>query len=166
MGLVVGISGVSRAGKTTLAQQIINWYPEFQTVLISMDEFVFPVDQIPKIKNEVDWEVPASVDYNKLYTHLTTITPLNELIIVEGILIFNNDLLNSLFDRKIHVEIPENVFFERKKDDKRWKVPGWYIQHIWDAYEIYGNRSTQYALKVDGRIPFEKEKIKDYLNNK
>jgi len=166
MGLVVGISGVSRAGKTTLSKQIKKWYSGLQTAFISMDEFVFPVDQIPKINNEVDWEVPASVDYDKLYDHLTDITSFNDIIIAEGILIFNNENLNSLFNKRIHVEIAEDIYFERKRNDKRWKVPDWYIKHIWDSYGKYRSQATRNSLKVDGTIPLslQKMKIMDFLN--
>ncbi len=164
MGLVVGIGGVSRAGKTTLANLVQNWYSDLQSSIVPMDNFVFPIDKIPKINNEVDWEVPASVDYEKLYNHLTTNLPDNNLVIAEGILIFNNDRLNSIFNKKINIEIPKEVFIERKSTDTRWSEPDWYIQHIWDAYLTYGVRSVDDALIVDGCSPFDKVEIMNYLN--
>jgi hypothetical protein len=72
--------------------------------------------------------------------------------------------LNSIFNKKIHVEISEKIFFERKSADIRWKEPDWFIQHIWDAYLEYGARSTDDALIVDGSSLFDKKQIMDYLD--
>ena len=66
MGLVVGIAGVSRAGKSTLAAEIKENSKGLITEILSMDDFVVPEKNFPKINGLPDWESPATVDYSKL----------------------------------------------------------------------------------------------------
>ena len=69
--MIIGIGGVSRSGKSTLAALIYRLYTEGgQTaIVLAQDDFVFPTEQIPKIRNgseeEIDWEIPESIDFQR-----------------------------------------------------------------------------------------------------
>jgi len=161
--MVVGISGASRAGKSTLSNLLKDSFSKEKVTILHMDQFVFPQDQIPKIKDEIDWERPESVDYAKLAKAIEDTKSQNDLILVEGILIFHNDQLKNIYDRKIFVEIDYGTFLTRKKEDKRWPVPEWFIQHIWDSYLKYGMRNSENSLKVSGQSRFSISDIRKYI---
>ncbi len=163
MGLVVGIGGVSRAGKSTLSKMLKNTLHDSRMVILDMDDFVYPENQIPRIKNKTDWESPESVDYRKISGRIIEAKAAHDVVILEGILIFWVDSLNNLFDKKLFVEIPYEIFLERKRKDRRWNEPKWYIQHIWDSYLKYGIKNSEDSMKVDGNRSFEISEIQNFL---
>ncbi len=163
MTTVVGISGASRAGKTSLCNLLKDNFTEKSVRILHMDQFVFPEDQIPKIKDEIDWERPESVDYKKLNKAIEDAKGQNDLILVEGILIFYDNQLESIYDRKIFIEIDFDTFWNRKKEDKRWAVPDWFIQHIWDSYLRYGLRNSENSLRISGKSDYPIDDIKEFI---
>lgn len=138
MGKLIGIGGVSRAGKTSLAHFL-------QTQLsgcsiLHQDEFVKDPDQIPVIQNRVDWEHPDSIDWEKWKNAVMQSLEKNEYTIVDGLFAFNRDDLNELMDSKIYLSINKSRFHEAKKADERWgKEPDWFIEHIWNAHNKFAN---------------------------
>ena len=165
MAIVIGIGGVSRAGKGTLSSRIQKWYPDLNIVSLNMDDFVYPKDQLTTIRGEIDWEVPESVNYSKLATSIAEEKKRNHMVIVEGILIYNDEKLLALYDKKIFVEVDYETFKVRKKLDKRWKIPDWYIEHIWTSYIVHGRTNIDDSLKVDGTREFEQELIMNYIGD-
>ena len=107
MGLSIGIGGVSRAGKTTLSNYISSLYPKKKTLVISMDEFVHDDSEIPKVKDRIDWESPASVNYAAIKAKIQDNLDKYDIIITEGILIFYSEEVNKLFDKRIFIDIPK-----------------------------------------------------------
>ena len=66
--LVVGISGPSSCGKTTLARLLRDIWPK--TFILHEDDFYWPDSQIP-IKDDVqDWDCLEAVDLRKLHSAL------------------------------------------------------------------------------------------------
>jgi uridine kinase len=163
MGIVIGIGGVSRSGKSSLSKQIREWYSQNTVEILSMDEYVFPESHIPKVRDETDWEVPDSVDYEKLASAISHSREKTDLLIVEGILIFNDLKVSALFDKKIFIDIDYETFITRKKADTRWNEPGWYIEHIWTSYLVYGKMNTEDAFLVSGNAEFPRDKIMDFI---
>ena len=165
MGLVVGIGGVSRAGKSALSKRLKNRLPGIRIIILDMDDFVFPENEMPRINDEPDWETPESIDYTKLSGRINETKAEYDLVIVEGILIFCDESLNSLIDKKLFIKIPYETFLERKRKDRRWNEPEWYIQHIWDSYQKYGNKNSADIMKVNGGSSFEISDILDFINS-
>jgi len=163
LGIVIGIGGISRAGKSTLARKITSWLPENNVSTLEMDDFVFPEEQIPKIKNETDWEIPESVDYSRLATAISKEKKRTDIVIVDGIMIFNDPKLLALYDRKIFVEIDYETFILRKRKDRRWKIPEWYHEHIWTSYIVYGMMNIEDSFKLSGTSEFDFKEIMDFV---
>lgn len=139
MSLIIGIGGVSRSGKTWLAYKISELFQHKSILVINQDEYVFDVEDIPKVRGETDWECPESIDFNKLLDHIQIASATNDIIIVEGLLAFYENRIERLMDKKIFIEIPKTLFLERKVKDKRWgDFPEWYMEHIWQSYLTYG----------------------------
>ena len=97
MGLLIGIGGVSRAGKTTLSNYILNLYPNKKSLIIAMDDYVIDQDKIPRIKDRIDWETPASVDYDRIANKIAASVSEYDLVITEGILIFYSEDVKKEF---------------------------------------------------------------------
>lgn len=147
MGLVVGITGVSRAGKTTLSNDISNAFYGKSNIL-SMDAWPNPIRTIPRISGVVDWESPKSINFRKLYQEALRSRAQFDLTIVEGILIQSYQPLTRLLDKSIVVEIPKDVFLRRKRDDKRWDMDPWYFDHIWRSYHKFP--PPRRSRRIDG----------------
>ena len=167
MGLSIGIGGVSRAGKTTLSNYISSLYPNKKTLVLSMDkDFVHEEHKIPKIKDRTDWEIPASVDYIKLRKKIEESLDQYDLIITEGILIFYSEEVNQLFDKRIFIDIPKSLFYQRRHSESRWgEEPKWYIDYVWDSYQKYGKLKESYTetLYLSGDDQFSALTVDEYL---
>jgi nicotinamide/nicotinate riboside kinase len=158
--MVIGIGGCSRSGKTTLANDLV-WHfrnQNQQAMVLRQDDFVKRVKDIPLIRDEIDWECPASIDFELLKEAINFFRTRFEVVIVEGILVFADSSLNTLFDRTFFVEISEATFRTRKAADTRWgKIPDWFVTHIWQSYQRYGLPPAHLPnmSHVSGEVKFE-----------
>ena len=152
----IGIGGVSRAGKTTLAKKIINMFPDKKRVILHQDDYINAGYDIPLIKERVDWEVPESIDFSRLKYDFKWLSENVDLVILEGIFAFYDDELNSLYDMKIFVDIGYKDFINRKLLDKRWGYePLWYIYHIWDSYQVH----REEIMQMDDILVFDEKNM-------
>jgi len=125
--VIIGVSGRSCSGKSTVIKDLEEKY-KGKFLHINQDKFF-------KIKAD-NWERPESLRIDKLIeaikrlkagknafipTHRWTenfdreVKP-HEIIIVEGYLLFVNNELNKLFDKKIWVDVSDvNVLYRRMK---------------------------------------------------
>ena len=69
--------------------------------VLSQDDYVFPIEQIPKIYNgeevEIDWEIPESIDFQKYKTAILEAQKQFDHVITEGLLNFYDTEINSSF---------------------------------------------------------------------
>ena len=166
MGLLIGIGGVSRAGKTTLSNYIIGLYPKKKSLIISMDDYVLDPDQIPRIKDRIDWETPASVDYKAIKKKIKTSLDSYDFVITEGILIFYSEEINKLFDKRVFIDIPKSLFYIRRHSETRWgEEPKWYIDYVWDSYLKFGKLKESFndTLYIKGNEELSAIMIDEYL---
>ena len=164
--MILGIGGVSRSGKSSLARELISSFPGKRAIVLDQDNYVNEEGIIPRINGETDWESPESMNFRGFYEALVEASGSYELVIGEGILVFWDPLLADLFQKKILVQISRELFRERKVQDKRWgDFPKWYVDHIWDSYQKYGTtqKKGENLLIVDGSRPFDLPGILDFL---
>jgi len=164
--MIVAIGGVSRSGKTRLTKLVKEILGDIDVFTICQDDYVFNISDIPKIRELTDWECPASIDFNtfikaiqeakKNYTH----------VIVEGFLVFQDSVLNKLYDKSIFIEINQEIFTSRRLRDTRWEnEPNWYIDYVWESYLNHGRLPNDHnALMLDGTQIISEEQILAYLN--
>lgn len=165
--MLIGIGGVSRSGKSTLASELCNLFRgEGKTcMVISQDDFVKPISEIPKIDSEVDWEHPSGFRHETLLKAIDFLRPQFDILIVDGILAFYDSELKEKYTAKLFVEISKEEFMVRKSMDHRWGyVPLWYYEHIWKSFENYGipDFSKDSYLKVAGNKPYNMKSILNY----
>jgi nicotinamide/nicotinate riboside kinase len=133
--MVIGIGGVSNAGKTTLANRLKDALRPLHVKILCQDDFARPVFEIPRIRDHVDWEVPESIDLARYYRHILKAREENDIVIAEGLFAFCDKHIYSHYDKKIFLTISKETFLRRKSKDLRWgKEPEWYMEHIWQSH--------------------------------
>ena len=161
---IIGIGGVSRAGKSFLAKKMADFYTKsgVKVNILDQDNFVFPKDEIPRINGHIDWESPESINFQHLNKLILNSRKSYDVTIVEGILVFCNTDLINLFDYKVFITLPKDEFIKRKREDLRWgKEPEWYIEYIWEMHQNFGQLPQNYHanMVLDGRVIFNTEEI-------
>lgn len=141
--LIIGIAGGTGSGKTTVVNQIINQLPENEVTVISQDSYYKATDDLSyEERTKINFDHPRAIDFDLLVkqlqdlknnkiieqpiysfvTHNRTNDTLNthpkKVMIVEGILIFNNPDLRDLCDIKIfvHADADERLIRRLKRD--------------------------------------------------
>jgi len=133
--MVIGIGGVSNAGKTTLATRLAKQLEPLRVKVLCQDDFAKPLAEIPLIRSHMDWETPLSIDLVKYYKHILEANETYDVVIAEGLFAFCDQHLNKHYDKRIFLTISKRVFWERKSKDLRWgKEPEWYMEHIWQSH--------------------------------
>ena len=177
--LVIGIAGGTGSGKTTLMKNIIQRYGDSVCVL-SHDNYYRRLDHLTyEERTKINYDEPAALETDLMARHLdslrhgesilcpvydftvhnrsnetVTIYP-NRVIIVEGILIFENQALRDLMDIKIFVDTDADVRLCRriKRDvNKRGRslesVLEQYQTTVKPMHEKYVEPSKKYANLV------------------
>ena len=174
--LVIGIAGGTGSGKTTLMKNIINRFGDVVTVL-SHDNYYRRHDELTyEERCKINYDEPAALETDLMAYHLDllrrgesiecpvydfsqhnrsdetiTIEP-KRVIIVEGILIFENEPLRNLMDIKIFVDTDADVRLCRriKRDvNKRGRtlesVLTQYQETVKPMHEKYVEPSKKFA---------------------
>jgi uridine kinase len=139
--MVIGIGGLSRSGKSTLAQQLATQFREAgaSVRVLDQDDFVVAEEALPRIRDRADWDHPASMDFKGLLNGIQEARHRYEVVIVEGILVFYDPEVDALFDRRLFINLDKKRFLERRRSETRWGVePEWYLEHVWEAHWRYG----------------------------
>ena len=168
MGKIIGIGGVSRAGKTSLAQRISDWLVDENVKILHQDDYVVPNNEMPLVKGQIDWEKPESLDFVTFRKEILKAQEKYDYIIAEGLMVYNQAEVFELFDKKIFIEISKETFLSRKTLDSRWEnEPKWYIEHIWDSHFVNGRVSEgiKDVLCMSGENKFIADIVKHYLEN-
>ena len=141
--LVIGIAGGTGSGKTTVVNQIINELPTDEVCVISQDSYYKATDKLSyEDRTKINFDHPSAIDFNLLKQHISALkngevinqpvysfvthnrtkdtikTHPRKVVIIEGILIFNNKELLDLFDIKIfvHADADERLIRRLKRD--------------------------------------------------
>ena len=141
--LLIGITGGTGCGKTTVVNQIIAELPSGQVSVISQDSYYKDLSHLSyEERTKVNFDHPKSLDFDLLREHLSQLKegktimqptysfvehnrlPVTipivpcKVLIVEGILIFSHPDLRNLFDIKIyvHADSDERLIRRIKRD--------------------------------------------------
>lgn len=140
---IIGIAGGTGSGKTTVVNTILKGLPLDEVCVISQDSYYKATDKLSfEERNKINFDHPNSIDFDLLIEHLHRLkkghiidqpvysfvthnrtkdiikTYPRKVIIVEGILIFNNKTLLDLFDIKVfvHAQSDERLIRRIKRD--------------------------------------------------
>lgn len=161
---IIGIGGVSRSGKSNLARQIKNHFAKRKVLIISQDEFVIDETNIPKVGDRTDWEHPDSIDLGKILETVEDNKNECDLIIIEGILAFYFDELNTMYDKRIILNISKETFLNRRKQETRWgEEPEWFLAHVWESFLNYSNSELKNSIYISGEDQVDLDAVIDKL---
>ncbi|MEQ8470602.1 MAG: hypothetical protein RIC35_05425 [Marinoscillum sp.] len=164
--MIIGIGGVSRAGKTTLAERLKAHYEKAgKTVAIfCQDEYVKPKVSLPKVQGVPDWERPSTIKWDNLLRDVQRSEA--NIKIVEGLFSFYPASLRAQYDLKIFIEIEKPTFQSRKSKDKRWdEEPEWYAEHVWRSFMKYGQMKgdKQEYIPISGEQKIDLKEITELI---
>jgi len=139
VSLIIGISGGTGSGKTTVANRILESVSADEVVFIQQDSYYRNINDLPlDYRNIANFDHPDALDNDLLVNHVRrlkggeavelplydfkTSTRMNEtrhveskpIVIVEGILIFADPRLLEQVDIKVVVDAPDDVRFIRR----------------------------------------------------
>ncbi|XP_075225661.1 nicotinamide riboside kinase 1 [Lycorma delicatula] len=152
--IVIGISGVTCGGKSTLATALHKLYPS--SVILNQDDYFLPVDSdkhvlIPEL-NHFNWDILTAFDMHKMKSDITTtlnrrseIEP--NILIIEGLLILCDEDVSRLCDKKYFLTLTYEICLERrlKRTYDPPDVPGYFDKCVWPEYL----KSKEVALKLN-----------------
>ena len=157
--LLIGITGGTGCGKTTVVNQIVQEIPPGEVSVISQDAYYRDLSHLTfEERTKVNFDHPKSLDFDLLREHLSLlkqgkmimqptdsfvehnrtpqVIPIApcKVIIVEGILIFSHPDLRELFDIKIfvHADSDERLIRRIKRDTTE---RGRDIQEVLNRYQ-------------------------------
>lgn len=141
--LIIGIAGGTGSGKTTVVNKIIQELPTAEVCVISQDSYYKATDSLSyEERTKINFDHPRAIDFELIIEHIKKLkagktinqpiysfvthnrtidvvkTHPRKVIIVEGILIFNNEELRNLFDIKIfvHADTDERLIRRVRRD--------------------------------------------------
>jgi uridine kinase len=145
--MIIGIGGVSRAGKTSLSRYLKDRLHK-KAAEIHLDDYIkesshwdffskHPYFYLCKIHKVFNMEHPNTYDFNQLYEDIVKCMEENEIVIAEGFLITYDARIKSMLDKYIHITLSKNIFTQRRMKDFRSNL--WYANHVWKSFMKRGN---------------------------
>ena len=127
--LIIGIAGGTGSGKTTVVNKIINSFPTGEVAVIPQDSYYKDSSHIPpEERSKINFDEPAAIEWPLLVEHIealkagkaiemptysyltctrqpeTVRVEPRDVVIVEGILVLNDEVLRDMMDVKVFVD--------------------------------------------------------------
>ena len=137
--MIIGICGGTGSGKTTVANRILESVSRDEIIFLQQDSYYRNLDQMPlDFRRKVNFDHPDAIDNDLLVEHVrelkagrtvelpvydfkthtrlpeTLRTAPRPIIIIEGILVFNEERLRDEMDMKVFVDTPDDIRFIRR----------------------------------------------------
>lgn len=176
--MVIGICGGSGSGKTTLLNRLAERYSQLNPSVFSLDNYYKPKEEQQKDdKGVINFDLPSALDHKKLEEDLSrlvsgetievfeyhfntspnrhvliTIEP-SEIIIVEGLFVFEYEAVYKLLDFKIFVDVDPSIQLDRRiyRDQESRGYSREAILYQWENHVIpcYENYLAPHETKAD-----------------
>jgi uridine kinase len=156
--VILGITGGTGSGKTTIAEEICRSLGPETAVIIHQDSYYLDRSLLPSdSRNRINFDHPSAFEWKLLKRHIRALhagrtiqKPLynfhthsrmaetvgvepHPVLIVEGILVFEDQQLREMFDIKVYVDADADVRFIRRLD-RDVRERGRSLESIVDQY--------------------------------
>lgn len=190
--MVIGICGGSGSGKTTLLNRLAERYSQLNPSVFSLDNYYKPKEEQQKDENGViNFDLPSALDQKKLEDDLKrlvsgekievfeyhfntspnrhvliTLDP-SELIIVEGLFVFEYEAVYNQLDFKIFVDVDPSIQLDRRiyRDQESRGYSREAILYQWENHVIpcYENYLAPHETKADFIYHNDSRSEKDFV---
>jgi uridine kinase len=146
--IVIGIGGITRAGKSTLRKFLVERINPIG--MFHVDDFL--INPIKKWDEKIqeyieDWEDPVGHDLESMHKEMKALKELaiNSLdtesqdvkfMVAEGFLLYNRKEIADLIDVKISFVIDKELCRERRKNTKFYGSDYYFDEYIWRCYHL------------------------------
>lgn len=175
---LVGISGGSGCGKTTILKSIFEQMPKDSITLISQDNYYRPIEEQPKDKEGIEnFDTPDSFYRQRLINDIinlsqgkkitqdeytfnndeaiskqVVINP-SPIILIEGLFVFHFEEINSLLNYRVFIDTKEEIRLQRRidRDLKERGYPEKEVRYQWKNHVMpaYNNYLEPYLDSSD-----------------
>ena len=139
MAYIVGISGGSASGKTTLISKLKEYFSDYNLTVLSQDHYYKPLSFQKKDENgEINFDEPESLNLEKFISDIALLQSGNELVIeeyhfnnpnkssssiiikpatiilVEGLFIMSQSKIENKLDLKLFIDADEDIKYKRR----------------------------------------------------
>lgn len=162
---LVGVAGPSGAGKSTVTRLIEA--KNHNVLTVNLDNYFNDIDGFPKMNGVPNWDLPSNINYELLLENLrdlkqgksTKIPSLNkatseriykvvepkEVILVEGFLLYFDEKITHLFDKKIYIDVLDRTQLERRLRRETPERAEYVQEVVIPNFKIYGLPTKKYA---------------------
>mmetsp|Transcript_110705 Transcript_110705/g.202938 ORF Transcript_110705/g.202938 Transcript_110705/m.202938 type:complete len:576 (-) Transcript_110705:103-1830(-) len=142
---VVGISGASHSGKSTLARNLLRMFGEKTCMVVGQDDFRLGGNQVSPdswVQRDGcwlrDWETPNQTDWLAFCEAVRKATATYSIVLVEGFCLLHDDAMCKLLQGFIWVETEKDTCSRRRKSyPKHWDPTTYFEECIWAAHLRY-----------------------------
>ena len=151
--VLIGISGGSASGKSTLSRMISERLENYKSEIINADKY-YKRDDMPQMISPLtgvpglDWNTPAAIDIDAMLAYLNEklADASYDFIIIEGAFIFCYEKLHEMCDLKIFIDLDSDIRMYRRIK-RNMAVRGLSLEEIGDYFTEYAKFSEQkYSL--------------------
>ena len=136
---LIGITGGTGCGKSTIVDKIINEISDKDICVLSQDSYYNDNSNLTfEQRDKLNYDIPEALDFELFYEHLkllkdgfsinrpnycftnhlrtkdTTLIKPKKIIIIEGILILSDDNIRNILNHRIYIDVAENIREERR----------------------------------------------------
>jgi len=135
---LVLVTGASRSGKSTYADNVVKWEPTFE--VLHQDECYRDTKHMPKVKfagsplNITNWDSELSVDWSKLHQKVSTAFATSTRVLVEGTELLADVDLREAADMIVLLGVAKWTCFERRVDGGKRQHYLPYLEVMWAHY--------------------------------
>ena len=138
---IIGITGGTGSGKTTIVNEVINLLDASEICLLSSDSYYKNNASLDfNQRDKLNYDIPEAIDFDLLNKHIdllkqeininvpnycftthlrlekTTVVEPKKILIIEGILILTNKTLRDSINYSVFLDCPRDVRFQRRLD--------------------------------------------------
>ncbi len=138
---IIGITGGTGSGKTTIVNEVINLFDASEICLLSSDSYYKNNASLDfNQRDKLNYDIPEAIDFDLLNKHIdllkqeininvpnycftthlrlekTTVVEPKKILIIEGILILTNKTLRDSINYSVFLDCPRDIRFQRRLD--------------------------------------------------